>query len=263
MQTKGIKTGILKENFDLEETLDNFLRKNHEKLREKDILIITSKVVALAEGRIVNLHTIKPSKKAKKLAHLSHYLGKPDPRLIELILQETDVVFPGKTLTTLKNNILIPSAGIDLSNAPAGHAILWPKNPQKTAKKLWQTFRKRFHLRKLGIIISDSRCQPLRLGTTGIALAWAGFYGIEDARGKKDIYGKPLRVTQKAIADNLASAALVVMGEAGEKIPFAIVRNAPVKFTNRIPRKNEMFVKPEDCIFSGVYNKKVLDQLFS
>lgn len=258
MQFFQLKTPLLKENFNLEEEILRALKKNKIVLYEKDILIITSKVVALAEGRIINLEKIKPSKRALSMKRSRYGISKENPRIVELILREADIVAPGSMLLTLKNNIFIASAGIDVSNAPQNHVILWPKNPQKTAIKLWRIIRRKFRITNLGIIITDSHCQPLRWGVTGIAIAWAGFEGIEDSRGQKDLYGKKLRITRKAVGDNLASAALVLMGESNERIPFVLCRGAPVKFTNRIQTKRETFIHPKDCLFEGIYSKKFL-----
>lgn len=257
MEILGLKTGIFIEKFDLIKGITEALKKNHEKISERDVLIISSKIIALSQGRVVEIKKIHPGRRALSLQKIPYATGREDPHFIELILREADRVFPGKMLTTLKDGMLIPAAGIDRSNAPDGFAILWPKNPWKTAQNLWKKLRRALQIKKLGLVICDSHCQPLRWGTTGLALSWAGFLGVEDARGKKDIFGKKLQLTRKAVADNLASSALLIMGEAGEKIPFTIIRGASVKFTNRMQKKNEVFVKPNECIFNGVYNKTI------
>lgn len=247
-----LKSPILKKNFNLLKTIEFLLSKSKLKLKNGDILILSSKIVALSEGRVVNLNKIIPSAVAKQLKKTHYGKGQEDPRVIELVVHEADKIYPGKMLLTLKNNILIPSAGIDTSNSPKDFVILWPKNPWKTAQNLHNELKKKLKLKRLGIVIIDSHCQPLRWGTTGIALSWAGFLGVEDCRGKRDIYKKPLKVTKKAVADNLASSALLVMGEAAECVPFALVRNAPIKFTNRIQNKKDYYVEPKKCIFGGI-----------
>lgn len=249
-----LKSPILKKDFNLLKTIESVLSKAELNPRNGDILILSSKIVALSQGRVVDLNQIVPSSAAKKLNKTHYGKGKEDPRVIEIVLREADKIYPGKMLLTLKNNILIPSAGIDASNAPKDFVILWPKNPWKTAQNLWTALSRKFKLKNLGVLIIDSHCQPLRWGTTGIALSWAGFLGVEDCRGEKDIYKKPLKVTKKAVADNLASSALLVMGEAAEKIPFALTRNAPIKFTNCMQKKSEVFIQPKDCLFSSVLN---------
>lgn len=257
MQILPLKTPLLSKNFRLAKTIAKTLRTHRAALKNGDVLVVSSKVAALSQGRLADLRKIAPSAAAKRLAK-KYRKFHGDPRLIELILREADKVFPGDFLTTLKGGVIIPAAGIDRSNAPKNFAVLWPKNPWTLAQNLAKTLRTRFKLRRLGVVISDSHCQPLRWGTTGLALAWAGFLGVEDARGERDVFGKKLQLTRKAAADNLASAALLVMGEANEKIPFAAIRGAPVKFTQRQQKKGEVLVEPEECVFSGMYNKKVI-----
>lgn len=252
LEIYSLKSPILQNNFNLLKTIESLLSKSKLNLKNGDILILSSKIVALAQGRVVNLNKIVPSSAAKKLNKTHYGKGKEDPRVIKLVIQEADKVFPGKMLLTLKDGILIPSAGIDRSNAPENYAILWPKKPWETAQNLHAKLSKKFKLKKLGVVIIDSHCQPLRWGTTGIALSWAGFEGVEDCRGEKDIFGKPLKVTKKAVADNLSSTALLVMGEAAERIPFALARGANVKFTNLMQKKSEVFIRPNDCLFKDV-----------
>lgn len=261
MEIHPLKSPVLKPLFNLQQAIISAIKKNKHALRDGDVLVISSKVVALSQGRMVRIASINPSARAHKLKRTHYGTGKEDPHVVELVLREADSVIPGSMLLTLKDGIFIPEAGIDLSNVPKGYAIMWPEKAWETARKLAQKLRAHFKIKKLGIVICDSHCQPLRWGVTGIALAWAGFEGIEDARGQKDIYGKPLAVTRKAVADNLASSALVVMGEAGEKKPFALIRGAPVKFTSRMQKKNEILIKPCDCIFNGIYNKKFLKMI--
>lgn len=115
-------------------------------------------------------------------------------------------------------------------------------------------FKKNCKLKNFGVIISDSTCAPLREGVHGIAIGYAGFEGIEDCRSKKDIYGQKIHVTKRAVADGLADAALLVMGETDEKKPFALIRNAPVTFSNKNVRYKKMPLKSD--LFFGIYNRK-------
>lgn len=254
MEIHPIKTPLLKPNFNLINVLKTCLPKNKINLRERDILIISSKIIALSQGRIVDLTKIKPSAKAKYLAKKLAPSRFNDSRLIQLIINEAQKIFPGKMILALKNNILIPNAGIDLSNAPKNHAILWPQNPWQTARNLFKEIKKQFRVKHLGLVIADSNCHPLRRGTIGLAVSWAGFEGISDQRGKKDLFGKKLKVTAKAAADNLASSALLLMGEAAEKTPMVLIRNAPVKFTGHEERERDFFVEPKECVFGGILN---------
>lgn len=256
MKVLPLKTNLLKKDFDLFDAVKTALLNIKITLKEGSIIVISSKIAALSEGRIVDLRKIKPGRKALNFNRTRYGLKKEDPRLIELILQETKNILPGKMILAFHHGAFLPAAGIDLSNAPQNFAILLPKNPKNTAENLLKKIKKEFKVKKIGVIICDSVCYPMRWGVTGIALAWAGFEGVEDLRGKKDIYGNRLIVTKKAAADSLASAAVFVMGEADEKTPLAIIENAPVKFISF--RKVAQKMRPKDCIFGGIYSKKAL-----
>jgi F420-0:gamma-glutamyl ligase len=151
---------------------------------------------------------------------------------------------------TLKDNLLIPTSGIDESNAN-GYYILWPDQPFLAAKKLHQFVTKTHGLKKIGIIISDSRSNFLRFGVTGIAIGFYGFQPLKDYRGSKDIFDRTLKLSQNNIADSLAAAAVCQMGEGDEKTPIAIIENikhinfTDVDFTKHNPlavdRKNDIY----------------------
>jgi len=157
----------------------------------------------------------------------------------------------------MKNKVLIPNAGIDRSNVPEGQAVLWPKEPFKSAEKIRKELMSEFDLDELGIVISDSHCQPLRMGTSGIAIGWAGFEGVKDERGAKDLYGREMLYTKIAAADNLASAANLEMGETDASIPFVLIRWAKVDFTDRPASAEDYFISPEECLYRGLYNGKL------
>ncbi|MBI1866448.1 MAG: coenzyme F420-0:L-glutamate ligase [Candidatus Staskawiczbacteria bacterium] len=180
------------------------------KLKDKSIIVITSKIVAIWQGRCVRMDSVK--------------------RKDDLIKKEADFyidrdkVPQGYVILTLKNNILIPTSGIDESNAK-GHYILWPDNPNFAAKQIYQFVKKTYKLRKFGIIISDSHCTPLKNGVMGIAIGYYGFYPLRDYRGKKDIFGRKMKISQTNIADSVAAAAVLAMGEGKEQTPIAIVED--------------------------------------
>ncbi len=227
--------------FDLFETLRGF------GYRDGDILVVSSKFVAMSEGRVVKLDTVKPSAKARSLARRFRM----DARLAELVVKESDMIvggIPGFVLA-IRKGMMAPNAGIDKSNVPAGHAILYPKNPFASAEKLRQKFLDRGI--KLGVVLADSRLMPSRRGTTGIAIACAGFEPVEDDRGKKDLFGNTLRVTFRAVADSLATAGVAVMRESAESTPAAIVRGFSATWTDRklswrdmaVPAKRDIYLK--------------------
>lgn len=119
---------------------------------------------------------------------------------------------------------------------------------------------KEYKLRKLGILLSDSHCQPLRLGTSGIAIGWDGFEGVEDIRGSKDLFGKKMKYTQIAVADCIASAANLLMGESDASIPFVIIRDLKVKWTDKKASAKDYFISPKECIYRSFYNERLLNK---
>lgn len=247
--------------FDLSKTVYQEIRRNRESLRDFDILIVSSKYAAISEGRTVKLENVVPTQRAKSLA-LSYGLNRS---LAQLVLEESDEVLggvPGFALS-LTNGLLVPNAGIDFSNVPAGCVVLYPEDPPRTVNKLRRALLTtgahiavEKHVRRLGVILSDSRTTPTRLGTIGVAIAVAGIRSTIDMRGKKDLLHKELKVTIRALADQLASAAEVLMSEADESIPLVIVRG--VKSAFEAPRSQievETNISPKKClIVSGLRN---------
>lgn len=262
MELIPLKSPLIQVNTNLIEIIEEILIRQNLVLKERDILVITSKVVALVEGRIVNLEEINVTEAVKDIpeARFVQSLGKRSDAFKQLVLNEADRFLDGENVyLTLKNKILIPHSGIDLSNAPDGIAILWPEDSFLSAEKICNLFKKKFKLNDFGVLIIDSHCQPLRTGVVGIALGWHGIVGVEDERGKKDLYGKILNVTQKNSADQLASASSLLMGESDESIPFVLVQNAPVRFTNKKFNQDSYYFPPEDDLFAGIYNEKMLN----
>ena len=239
MELIPLKSRLIKKNDDLMDIVKESLKSKKERLIEGDILVIASKALAYSQGHLV-------SSGSKK-------------EFTALIRREADrVLEEGEMVITLKNKILIPNAGIDNSNTPKGQVILWPEDPFEDARQIRQELMKEFKLSHLGVLISDSHCQPLRMGTSGIAFGWAGFQGVQDERGKKDLFGKKMTYTRIAVADNLASSANLLMGETDASIPFVIVRNFKAKWTDKKNSADEYFIQPSQCIYKGLYNKKLL-----
>jgi len=211
---------------DIFDLMENFLPK----LQEKDVVLITSKIVAIHQGRCFLKQKIKNK--------------------ISLIKKEADFFLPSKNkdvVLTIKNNTFIASAGIDESNAD-GYLIAWPKNPQNFAKKIWQKLREKFNIKNLGIIITDSHLTPMRSGVLGISIGFFGFNPLLDYRGKKDIFGRQIKFSQLNLADSLSAMGVLVMGEGNEKKPIAIIRNANfLEFSDQtfpdffIPKKEDLF----------------------
>ena len=233
-----LKSQLIKSGDDLITSIKISLNRKKEQLRNGDILVIASKVVAYSQVRLVK---IKNKSEFKKL-----------------IKKEADkVMADSEMMITLKNKIFIPNAGIDNSNTPKGEVILWPEDPFKVARQIRLVFMREYKLKKLGIVISDSHCQPLRLGTSGIAIGWAGFEGVQDFRGDKDLFNKKMQYTQVAIADNLASASNLLMGETNASTPFVIARGLNVEWTTKKASEEDYFIEPKDCIYGDLYNKNL------
>lgn len=132
---------------------------------------------------------------------------------------------PLRVTLTVTRNLLVPSAGIDESNGN-GYYILWPKDPQATAAAIRSYFAKKHRIADLGVLITDSRTTPMRWGTTGIALSYSGFAGLNDFIGKPDLFGRKMEMTMVNVADGLAAAAVLAMGETNEQTPVALITDA-------------------------------------
>jgi coenzyme F420-0:L-glutamate ligase/coenzyme F420-1:gamma-L-glutamate ligase len=204
-------------------------------LQDGDVLVFAQKIVSKAEGRRVDLATVTPGARALEVAQIAQ----KDPRLVELVLRESRrIVRVAKEVLIVEHRLglIMANAGIDQSNVaePGGgeYALLLPEDPDASAARL------REHLRSHtgaapGVLISDSFGRPWRIGTVGVAIGCAGFPATLDLRGQPDLHGRPLRVTVVGHADEIASAASVVMGQAGEGRPVVLVRglasHAPVQ----------------------------------
>ena len=239
-----IKTSRKESSFDLYDDLMESI-KDHA-LDTGDVIVISSKYAANAQGRFLDLTKTDPSSDAKELAKKYHM----DPKFAEIILRESDEIFGGVTGFVLvsSDRILAPNAGIDKSNVKKGTVILYPDLPYTIAEHL----RKKILLNlgiQVGIILVDSRLMPARTGTTGVAIAVSGLEPIQDVRGQKDLDGNPLRVTIKATADNLATIANHKMGEGAESIPIIIIKESGAKITTRKIDTAEMAISSDLCVY--------------
>jgi F420-0:gamma-glutamyl ligase len=222
-----------------QDNLWDLLGKSIKSLDENSIVAVTSKIVSIGEGQCIPINKVKDKD--------------------ELIISQADKYLPRAYVAnelimhTIKNNLLTASAGVDESNG-AGYFILWPKNPKSSAQKIWEFLRKKFNVKRLGVIITDSRLVPLRRGVVGISISYFGFKSLKDYRGTKDIFGREFKMETLNIPDSLASVAVLEMGEGSEQTPIAIITGAPgIQFTKRsitssnsfssfeIPEKEDMF----------------------
>lgn len=215
----------LEPDIPLETALIDALSRKRVGLRKGDVVAVASKVVSVCEGRIVPLNRVHVSSKARHLARR----WRMDARLVQLVIQEAEEVLGGVEgfMLTIKNGILTANAGINLKNAPPGTAVLWPSSPDRSAEQIRRRLGRHFKTR-IGVIIVDSRVTPMRLGTVGIAIGISGFIPIRDERGKADLYGRSVKVTQTNVADDLAASAHMLMGETVERAGAVIVRNSRI-----------------------------------
>ena len=210
---------------------DNFvdLILESSEINDGDILVFSQKIVSKNEGRMLSLSSVNPSLLANGIA--SSY-GK-DPRLIELILSESERIVRmenGIIIVKTKHGFICANAGIDESNVQDGYATLLPKDPDKSASLLKERIEQKTG-KNISVIISDTFGRPFRLGQTDVAIGIAGLEPILDYNGKPDTFGKIMRVTAIAVADEICSASELVMGKV-EKCPIVIVRNYSYNFSN-------------------------------
>ena len=222
---------LIRHGDDLADIVVNALSKNNIEIQDNDILIFAQKIISKAEGRAVNLVTITPSPRAIELAQQTN----KDPRVVELILQESNEVLRtriGTIIVEHKLGFVCANAGIDHSNvAGAGDSaeewvLLLPTEPDRSAEKMRSYIQSKTG-KRIGILIIDSHGRAWRNGTVGIAIGIAGLPGLEDLRGRPDLFDFTLQVTQVGVADELAAAASLVMGQAAEGTPVVYVRGFP------------------------------------
>ena len=230
MIIKPIKTRIFQEG----ENLFAFITHYFKKLPERSVVVVTSKIVALAEKRTA---VVKNNQTKEKL-----------------IRAQSELAIPTKHVwLTIKDGMVMASAGIDESNAK-GKLILLPKDSFKTAHFLRQKLQKKFGLKQLGVLITDSRTIPLRAGVTGVALGYAGFRGVKDYRGTPDIFGRKFKFSRTDVADSLATAAVFVMGEGDQQQPLAIIEKAPIEFCDKI-RRQELHNDIQEDMYRPLFSK--------
>ncbi len=214
-------------------------------IQENDIIVVTHVAVSKAEGNIVNLDKVTPSPQAVELAEK---IGK-DPAMVEVILRETkDIVRtgPNSLIVETKNGIVSANAGIDRSNVKGErNVVLLPVDPDASAQNIREEVKKQTG-HTVAVIVSDTHGRPLRMGEINVAIGVAGFKPIRDRRGEKDLFGYVLHVKQTCIADELASAAELVIGQANEGIPAAIIRGYNYTISEKVTAKDLTRPKEKD-----------------
>lgn len=206
-------------------------------ISERMVLAVTSKIVSLAEGRLVPRASIDKA---------------------SLVRREADV-FLGEAgygcMLTVKEGLFIPSAGIDESNSAGGDYILYPKKPFSSAKELWEKLRAAWGVTELGVLLTDSRTFPLRWGVTGCCLSYWGFRAVHSMIGTEDLFGRPLQMTKINRADALAAAAVLVMGEGRERRPLAVLRGMDCDFAEATD-PSELRIEPRDDLYWPLFGGK-------
>lgn len=233
MLVTGVQTHPIAPNENLLEIIDQYVPD----LPEESVLVVTSKIISICEGRVV------PA----------------DPEMKSLLVEQEAEYFIPKSQSkynlylTVNNGMTVANAGIDESNGN-GNYILWPADPFRSAELVWAHLRNSRHLSRVGVLVTDSTIPMLRWGTRGVGMAWCGFLPLRDYIGKEDIFGRPLRMTKMSLLDGLAAAGVTVMGEGNERTPLAVISDVPnLTFTEYPPgetERNALHIELEDDFFA-------------
>lgn len=199
------------------------LRRSGVPLDNGDILVVTHKIVSKAEGRIVDLSSVVPSRGARELGAKLH----KDPRLVEVILGETREIVraeQGHLIVEQRLGLICANAGVDRSNAGGpDKVVLLPQDPDSSAKRIREAIREEFG-KEVAVIISDTQGRPWRNGAVGLCIGLAGIGPLLDLRGNTDLFGYTMTSSIECLADELAAAATLVMGQCDEGIPLALIK---------------------------------------
>ncbi len=222
MKVKAFKTKKINLGDNLYKILAEYLPK---KINDKSVIAVSSKIVAICQGRVAKIE----SEKQRDI----------------LAKKEAEAYLPREYnqygfMITINNGIMVASAGIDASNGN-GYYVLWPKNPQKSANEIREYLVKKYRLKNIGVIITDSKLTPLRWGVTGVAITHSGFAALKNYIGTPDIFGRLMQAEKSNIADSLATAAVIEMGEGNEQKPLAVIEDINfVEFQKQNPTRKEL-----------------------
>lgn len=234
MKVAPVKTHAIVADHD---TIFDVLDKYLPPLKNRSVVVVTSKVVSLCEGSIAPIDTTDLETLVTE--HADYYLPKS--------FNKYGFNF------TITNNTIIASAGIDQSNGN-GNYVLWPKDPQQSADSIREHLTAIHRIPSVGVIIIDSKTIPLRWGTVGTSIAHSGFRALNDYRGTKDLFDYEMRVTKANVVEGLAAAACVVMGEGAERTPLAIIDDVPfVEFHKKdTPREPSDTISLEEDLYAPI-----------
>lgn len=229
MIVQAIKTHkITSKDKDILRVLDKYIVS----LEENSVVAVTSKIISICEHSILKIEN--PVDEQNSSAKKEELIRENSQYYLPRASSKYNISF------TITNNILSASAGIDESNGN-GFYILWPKEPFGSANKIREFLRKKFGVKKLGVIITDSKTTPLRWGVTGFALSYSGIKPVKNYIGEMDLFGREFEYTKTSIIDGLASSAVLVMGEGVEQTPIATIEDVPfVEFSDEDPSPEEI-----------------------
>lgn len=233
------KIPLIKEGDDLPSIIIHSADAEGLEICNGDVLVIAETAVAKAEGTIVDLESLQPSEQA---IELSEKTGK-DSKLVEFIIRESTEIIkvgPDFIISETKHGFVCANAGIDESNVENGLATPIPVNPDKSADYLRKKIEDATG-RKIAVIISDTQGRAFREGAVGVAIGISGMESLWNRQGETDLYGRELQTTHIAVADELASAASIVMGQADEGIPVVIISG--IDYFKKL-RNNSATIKP-------------------
>lgn len=218
-----------------------------ETLPENSVVAVTSKIIALAENRVIAIPSNGSKEEVRAFKH--DIVRQESERYIDSQESKYDVML------TIKNRLLAVNAGIDESNTD-GVYVLWPQDCQLIANEIWLWLRKQYGVQNVGVIVTDSKTTPLFWGVTGAAVAHSGFLALNDKRHASDIFGRELQMTQVNVMQGLAAAAVLEMGETNEQTPVAVVTDIPeITFQDRTPSDEELAsldIALEDDVYAPI-----------
>ncbi|MBD3250458.1 MAG: hypothetical protein GF381_02740, partial [Candidatus Pacebacteria bacterium] len=227
MKTTAIHTPLFQENDDLEQFITQAIDSQLGGLPEKCVLVVTSKIISYAQGRLVEKKTGERKEK------------------LNLARQEADQYLPNSysrfdMIMAIKNHTLTVNAGVDESNA-SGKYVLWPEKMQAVVNQLWQFLRQHYQVKHLGVIVTDSRTWPLRWGVIGTCLVHCGFQQLTDYIGQEDLFGREITMVKVNVAEAIAAAAALEMGEVAEQTPLGLVEEIKqIQFQDQPPTEQEL-----------------------
>jgi dihydrofolate synthase / folylpolyglutamate synthase len=240
MKVTAIKTPIVQPKDNLKEVI----RQSVKELPEKSVVVIASKIFSTCENRFVEKNS-DPNQKTKLIKQEADKYTDPHSSKYNLMM-------------TIKRNILFVNAGIDESNA-GNQFILWPKDPQKSINEIWYFLKKEYGVKEVGVTMSDSASQMLNWGVVGRAIVYCGFNPLRSYIGKKDLFGKEMKMEKTNVMQSLTDAAVLEMGEGAEQTPIGIVENiTDIEFQNHAPTRKELDqlkINIEDDAFAPILNK--------